>query len=234
MDGLGDGADAHWRGVEKGAKEKLGWRFARHRNLMAAAASGLVGALALATSTYNVYLQRQQVRAQVWPRLNLDMDWTDDVVTLQVQNRGAGPANVKRVRVWVDGARSADWVSALSSLLGRTRFRLPAINEVENQVMSPGLQISPVKISGPDALEFLKQRRRLGFEVCYCSTLDECWLLSAPNLAEPSATIAAGECAPDETPFKAVAAKTMDDILTRQSREASGKDAGVEDAGSRR
>jgi hypothetical protein len=198
--------------------EERGW-FARNRDLLAASASGLVGALALATSTYNVYLQRQQVRAQVWPRLNLDDDWSDGVLTLQVQNRGMGPANVKRVRISVDGAPAGDWVSVILALLKKKSLQLPNINKLEGQVMSPGFQISPLKISGPDAVEFLKQRRRLGFEACYCSTLDECWVLSVPNLAEEGTTKAVDGCAPDARPFQSVDATTMDRILEKQSQQ---------------
>ncbi|HEX4383804.1 MAG TPA: hypothetical protein VH083_12680 [Myxococcales bacterium] len=199
--------------------EARGW-FAWNRDLLAASASGLVGALALATSTYNVYLQRQQVRAQVWPRLNLDDDWSDDVVTLQVQNRGMGPANVKRVRVSVDGAPAGDWVAAILALLKKKSMRLPNINKLEGQVMSPGFQIAPLKISGPDAVEFLKQRQRLAFEACYCSTLDECWVLSVPNLAEESTTIAVEDCKADAKPFESVNAKTLDQILEKLSPDA--------------
>lgn len=200
-------------------EEKQGW-FARRRDLLAAGASGFVAVLALATSTYNVYLQRQQIRAQVWPRLNLGTDWEDESVALQLQNRGVGPADVRRVRVSVDGARVPDWVSAVVLLLKKRTFRLPNINEIENQVMSPGLQITPLKMTGPDAIEILKQRRRLGLEVCYCSTLEECWVLSAPNLADPPVTTPVGECAKDPQPFESVAAKTWDDLLQKQSRDA--------------
>jgi hypothetical protein len=202
---------------EQGSRPR--W-FAQRRDLLAATASGLVGALALATSTYNVYLQRQQVRAQVWPRLNLGVDWSDDTVTFEVQNRGVGPADIRRVRVWVDGTRVPDWVSAISALLKKKSFRLPNINEVEHQVMSPGLQISPVKMAGPDAIEILKQRRRLGIEICYCSTLEECWILSAPSLAEPPASVPVAACVPDNPAFESVATTTWDAILAKQSADA--------------
>jgi hypothetical protein len=198
-----------------------GW-FARRRDLLAAGASGFIAVLALATSTYNVYLQRQQVRAQVWPRLNLGTDWSDETVTIELQNRGVGPADVRRMRVWVDGARVPDWVAAVSLLLKKKSFRLPNINEVENQVMSPGQEISPLRMLGPDAIEILKQRRRLGIEICYCSTLEECWVLSAPNLADPPVNAAVAECVKDNPPFESVAAKTWDDILEKQSQMDAG------------
>jgi hypothetical protein len=197
-------------------EEKAGGWFARRRDLLAASASGFVAVLALATSTYNVYLQRQQIRAQVWPRLTLSTDWSDDVVTLQLQNRGVGPANVRRVRVTVDGARAFDWISAIRSILKKKAFRLPSINEIENQVMSPGQEIAPLKLIGPDAITLLKERRRLGIEICYCSSLDECWLLSAPYLADPAVTTPVAECVPDNPAFESVAAKTWDEILEQQ------------------
>ena len=50
----------------------------KYRDLLAAVASGFVGALALATSTYNVYLQRQQVKASVWPHVTMDTASTDE------------------------------------------------------------------------------------------------------------------------------------------------------------
>jgi hypothetical protein len=208
--------------------EREGLRgFARRRDFLAALASGFVAVLALATSTYNVYLQRQQIRAQVWPRLDLGTDWEDDSVAFKLQNRGVGPADVRRVRVWVDGARVPDWVAAISALLQKKNFRLPNINEIENQVMSPGLEITPLKMTGPDAIEILKRRRRLGLEICYCSTLGECWLLSVPNLADPPVTAPIAECVRDNPAFASVAATTWDDILEKQSRDQQSRDGGV-------
>jgi hypothetical protein len=195
--------------------ETSGW-FSRHRGLLAASASGLVGALALATSTYNVYLQRQQVRAQVWPRLNLDTDWSDNVVRLQVQNRGAGPADIQRVRVLVDGKPQEDWVRALAALLDVHTFRLPNINELEGQVMSPGQQIAPLAMQGPEAIELLKRRHRLGFQACYCSSLDDCWELRVQDLGEPSTTVPVKGCPQDAKPFRSLQSSVFDQALAKQ------------------
>jgi hypothetical protein len=101
----------------------------RHRELLAALVSGFVGAVALATSTYTVYLQRQQVRAQVWPYLVMGADWGHDGLVLDVVNRGVGPAAVKRVRVTVDGKPMEDWVLSffigVLSVTGTTARREP-------------------------------------------------------------------------------------------------------------
>ena len=61
-----------------------------------------VGVLALGVSGYTAYIQRQQVRAQVWPYLEVGYS---NVPTLRMTlvNKGAGPAIVKNVIIRVDG-----------------------------------------------------------------------------------------------------------------------------------
>jgi len=67
----------------------------------AAVIASFVGILALAVSGYTAYEQRQQLRAQVWPYLQL---WRSDVnVGFYITNQGTGPARIIAARVMVDG-----------------------------------------------------------------------------------------------------------------------------------
>src|ERR1700691_118048 len=88
-----------------------------HRDLIAGLTSGFVGALALATSLYNVYLQREQVRAQVWPKITLqDAKGDGDDYGISIANRGVGPADIQRMGVFVDGTPMKSWVEAFKTL----------------------------------------------------------------------------------------------------------------------
>lgn len=187
---------------------------ARHRELLAAIASGFVGALALATSTYNVYLQRQQLRAAVLPRLVLNTDFSDDGLVLALKNRGVGPAEVSRVRVTVDGKPAHDWIDAETRLLHTNHLDyVPPIETIEGQTVSPGLEITPFRIPKfEDAASFLLQRRRLAIEICYCSTLDDCWLLISAN-DKPATTQPTAACTPDPEPFQSIADQDIDTML---------------------
>ena len=148
------------------------------RDLLAAITSGFVGAVALATSVYGAYLgrqtvelQRQQVRAQVWPKIVTRTAMEGDQFTVYMSNRGAGPAIISRLRMLVDGAPTRTWSEFARKLVGDTRMK---IGPEVLTILAPGQEI--VFIHGPmDAgAKMQAERRRMRIEVCYCSTLDEC------------------------------------------------------------
>jgi hypothetical protein len=191
------------------------------RDLLAAVASGVVGALALATSTYNVYLQRQQVRAQVWPHLVWSPSLDEGRFSATLENRGVGPADVRRVRVMVDGKATTDWVDATSLLLRKKSFAFPNISWIESQVMSPGQSITAIAIHDQDeARQWMAERRRLTVEICYCSTLGDCWVMSAPG-SGGNTTQPAADCAPDARPFTSVEDRVLDDLLAKLRADAA-------------
>jgi hypothetical protein len=139
----------------------------------AALASGFAAALALAVSTYNVYLQRQQIRAQVWPRLEWSQINVDGFV-YQLHNSGVGPADLRTVGVTVDGAPVASWAVALDRVTGvRGGYRTGGLS---GRVLGPGATIEALRITDEAAARvFEAQAQRIAVELCYCSTLGDCW-----------------------------------------------------------
>ena len=61
-----------------------------------------VGLCALCIGGYTAYMQRQQVRAVVWPILEFDSSNAPDI-HFTLSNKGVGPALIKHVIVMVDG-----------------------------------------------------------------------------------------------------------------------------------
>src|SRR6185312_6024370 len=105
---------------------------------LAAIIAALIGLLALCVSGYTAYIQRQQVRAQVWPYL---ISGNNDLTqSLTVGNKGVGPAVVHSVQVRIDGKPQTDW-NHLMAALGR-----------------------------------------MAMDICFCSTLGECWISENRNL----------------------------------------------------
>jgi hypothetical protein len=204
--------------------------FGRHWELFAALTSGLVGALALGTSTYNVYLQRQQVRASVWPHVTMDTSSGDDgAVSLMLRNRGVGPAQIERVRVTVGGKRAEDWTGALKMLLREDPLPfIPDCASLYEEVLTPGMELALLKI--PSAGESLKAMRatektELSIEVCYCSTLDDCWVVGMAT-----GTRAVSNCAPDPKPFVHMTDETklaIHEYWAKKERESDGGPAGA-------
>ena len=140
---------------------------------VAAVIASFVGLLALCVSGYTAWLQRQQVRAQVWPYLEVGVSPTKREVA--VYNKGVGPAIVRSVQIFVDGKAQKNWTEVLSSLglqFGKG-WQYSTINGV---VISANDHIDQLNFQRVEDLNaFVKVVKRIDMSICYCSTLNECW-----------------------------------------------------------
>src|SRR5437016_8383441 len=76
----------------------------------------LVGFCALCVSAYTAHVQRQQVRAAVWPILEFDSG--NGPIQFTLANKGVGPAIIRHVTLKVDGQPVRNWKEALEKILG--------------------------------------------------------------------------------------------------------------------
>jgi len=146
----------------------------RDWDAFAAIVAALVGLLALLVSGYTAHVQRQQVRAQVWPYLLIGND--DPRQAIEVLNKGVGPAMVRGVQVWIDGKPQRSWDSALRTLgIPPHGYQNSTLND---NVLSPGEQVTWLRIADPAMyLRFRDAyRTRLSVAACFCSTLGDCWV----------------------------------------------------------
>jgi hypothetical protein len=165
-----------------------------------AAIATLVAALALAVSAYTAYVQRQQVRAQVWPILEYGTG-NEPELRLWLANKGVGPALLRHVIVTVDGKPAADWEAVMRSLHGpgidhgRYSYSQETIGD---RVLSAGEGLSifvpHFNVTQSDLrAAFNQDRFRIGVEICYCSTLGDCWTLVSPG-RQPARTRETRQC----------------------------------------
>jgi hypothetical protein len=146
----------------------------------------LVGVSALFVSGYTAYVQRQQVRATVWPILEYTTS-NDPRIRFTVNNKGVGPAIVRHVLVSVDGEPVRRWTEALQKLLGPGPYNFTQ-STISGHTFSAGESLDvmvphdPLGGQANDKSNALlaaldRERGRVGVEICYCSTLGECWIL---------------------------------------------------------
>ena len=164
----------------------------------------LVGLCALCVSGYTAYVQRQQVRAAVWPILYFSSS-NAPTICFTLSNKGVGPAIIKSVIVRVDGQPVKDWDQAFDRLLGPGNHH-GSESDMNGVVLRAGEDMKPFEPfdsegkpynadqSNPNWEAVNKGRERVTVEICYCSTLDECWTLSAGGSGRNS--IVAGRCKP--------------------------------------
>lgn len=136
----------------------------------------LVGLLALCVSAYTAMLQQQQVRAQVWPRLLL-MN-SDTQQELLVMNKGVGPALVGSLRVYVDGVVQKDWQSVAKTLGFKPEDYIQST--VNGTVISGGERYVMAQFPERETWDRIRpQLKRLTRRLCFCSTLQECWVVDS-------------------------------------------------------
>ncbi len=142
---------------------------------VAAVIAALVGMLALIVAGYTAYIQRQQVRAQVWPYLMMaDSDNSSEYMWF---NKGVGPAQVKSVQVSVDGKPQRNWAAVFRSM------RLENLNygqsTLDGDVLSAGEKLDWLQFKEHGDFQRFREsahRMKLDVRVCYCSTLGDCWM----------------------------------------------------------
>jgi hypothetical protein len=140
----------------------------------------LVGVSALFVSGYTSYVQRQQVRATVWPILEYNTSNAPDI-RFTVDNKGVGPAVVRHVIVTVDGQPVRQWTDVLQKILGPGHHKFSESN-LSGHVLSAGESMTvftprddenqPLTLQngGPLWTAMNNDRARVSVEICYCST----------------------------------------------------------------
>jgi hypothetical protein len=161
---------------------------------------------------YTAYMQRQQVRAAVWPILEFDSSNAPDI-HFTLANKGVGPAIIRHVIVRVDGQPVKNWYEVFDKLLGPGEHR-GSESDMSGRVFSAGESTNvftpydangnPIAFdkSNPLWVKMNKDRGRVTTEICYCSTLGECWALHSGGLT-PGTTTETRRCpTPSDNTFQ--------------------------------
>lgn len=170
-----------------------------------------IALLAVCVAGYTAYMQRQQVRAAVWPILEFDSSNGPDI-HFTVSNKGVGPAIIQHVIVKVDDHPVQTWNEVLDKFLGRGKHRYSE-SDITGHVFAAGESMTVFTPHDPEGkaltdrsnplwVEMDKDRGRLSVEICYSSTLGECWTLRASGLM-PGTTTQTSRCpTPSATTFR--------------------------------
>jgi hypothetical protein len=161
-----------------------------------------IALLAVCVAGYTAYMQRQQVRAAVWPILEFDTSNGPDI-HFTVSNKGVGPAIIRHVIVKVDDQPVKNWNEMLDKLTGPGQHRYSE-SDITGHVFAAGESMNVFTPHDPQGnaltdrsnplwVELNKDRGRVLVEICYSSTLGECWTLRASGLA-PGITIETRRC----------------------------------------
>ena len=133
----------------------------------------LIGLVAVVVAAYTALLQREQIRAQVWPRLLL---YNAGVAgEFHLANKGVGPALIRSVRMTVDGRPVKHWGEVARRLGVPDGEQL--YSSLSSMVLAAGDDVTYLKPSTHERFVAIREHagKRLRMDICYCSTLSECW-----------------------------------------------------------
>lgn len=143
----------------------------------------LISCAAMYATWQQARAARVQTEAQVWPRIvsytNLTQnDSGEPVFEVMMANRGLGPAEVRSMRVYRGDEyiqRYSDIVDALPEFGRDVRIRSSYINY---RIFAPGEEAVIIGAEGQDVIDAVNGIiEGYSVELCYCSILNQCWLL---------------------------------------------------------
>lgn len=204
MTGSGNGGASHRPAVERqgrrggqsiAVRRRFVVRPRRDWDAYTALIATLIGLVALLVSGYTAYVQRQQLRAQVWPYLLIETGNVPPFVGFHAVNSGTGPARVMAVRVQVDGQSVKNWTEA-QRVVGSEPGDIIQ-SQLSDTVLPAGKDLLFFQPRDQDASEpfqakFLGEKHELRVSVCYCSVLDDCWMVASDT--RPNAIADADAC----------------------------------------
>src|SRR5262249_46076696 len=98
-----------------------------------------IALLAVCVAGYTAYMQRQQVRAAVWPILEFDS--SNGPIRFTLANKGVGPAIIKHVILKVDNQPVKNWAEVLEKILG-PRYHPGEQSDMTGRVFAAGGSIN--------------------------------------------------------------------------------------------
>jgi hypothetical protein len=160
---------------------------------------------------YTDYMQRQQIRAAVWPILEFDSSNTSDI-HFTVVNKGVGPAFVRHVIVKVDDQPVKNWDEVLDKLLGPGKHHYSE-SDISGHVFASNESMDVFTPRDPERnaltdrsnplwVKMNQNRGRISVEICYSSTLGECWTPRAGALSAGTTTETSQCPSPSEITFQ--------------------------------
>jgi hypothetical protein len=138
--------------------------------------------------------QERMLAASVWPSLisgtsNITLEG-DPQISIDLLNRGTGPARVRWAQLLHDGTPVRD----IDELLARccagdggaaARDQLQFLSSgIQRRVVGADEWIALLRVPQPQPVHPLwnaldRERHRMELRVCYCSVLDDCWVLDS-------------------------------------------------------
>ena len=140
---------------------------------------------------YQSKLMAEQQQVAVWPHVQWSKT-NHETFEINAQNKGVGPAIVRKVRWFFNGQAVASHRELVLAAMGPDPAMSWQNSDLEGTVLSPGEKLTLIAVSDPEkrrAFEKRLEEGKFALEITYCSVYGRCWTTSG----------AGAKRAPDDT-----------------------------------
>lgn len=136
---------------------------------------------------YQSNLMKQQQKMSVWPYLTHGLSWGGDYLTINLLNKGIGPALVKSVSIR-DGDNELEGMQNIMDLVPdtlQTGFNYSSI--YPGLVLMAGEELRVFHVTDTDVSRYLLNLitdNRLTLEICYESVYGDSWITYGQSVEE--------------------------------------------------
>ena len=162
--------------MEQGEVSKPKPRRKLPSGLFISIAAIVVSVCALFISVFEVRIMREQQHAQAWPYVEWLPTFTKSGFTVDVENKGVGPALIRDVEISIDGEPIADYDDFLGEILERDTGIFYSYSTLSKRVLKPGENVTILKVSNEqDVQKIINTEKSVEMKICYCSVYNTCW-----------------------------------------------------------
>lgn len=186
----------------------------RHFDAIVSIAAIFISAVSLYVAIEHGKTERDLVAANVWPFPRAILSNGYDAkgsVAIGVSNGGVGPAKIHSFELYYRGRPVSSGLDLLRQCCGlaagdaAVKAQLPHgffYSIVDESVLRPGEENPVLRVSRSASAPAIFDRLsaalpQIGFRVCYCSVLDQCWISDLRSTRTP----AVKECRAPEHPY---------------------------------
>lgn len=156
-------------------------RHDRNQYLLSAAALGM-SALAMFFAFMEMRSSDRQFDTSVWPYVDLTISLSEDVMALDVENKGMGPAFIHEFRLSHPEHGEIDPLALIELAGTGDQMTSSSTTSLTQSVMSAGDIVNAFRFEGEGVGGVMASLvRDLEIQICYCSINEACWNNSGPT-----------------------------------------------------
>lgn len=155
--------------------------------LLIALLAVFISFLTLFVYLYQSTIMKTQQKMSVWPHVTFGPSWGSDYFTINLVNKGVGPAIIKNINVEINN-RQIDGIHEIMKFVPdslQSEYNYSSL--FVGQVIMAGEKIQLFQNRNTETIQHLlkiMETEKIKIEVCYCSVYKDCWTSTGIKVTE--------------------------------------------------